>query len=110
MVIKEVREVLDYLCENSLVYDNPSFDCSIIGISTDGRVVYSLSKMIEEFSKENNISYEEAVEFIDYNTLNAYFSGGQMPIVVDDLDGTFEELKELQDHCFEDLDKEEKPE
>ena len=84
MVNKNVRDLLDELCENSIVYESPSFDNSIIGVSTEGSVCYSLSKMIKEFAQENECSEEEALEFIDYNTLNAYCSSGVMPTVVDD--------------------------
>ena len=56
---------------------------AIIGISDDGRLVYSFSKMVECLMLSESMSYEEAVEFIDYNTLRAIpYMGEKAPIVM----------------------------
>lgn len=69
--------------EDAIVFDNPSYDDAIIGTSHDDRVVYSFEKMVECLMKDDGMSYEEAVEFIEYNTLRAipYF-GPNAPIVL----------------------------
>ena len=36
------------LPEDAIVFDNMSYDGSIVGVTTDGRVVYDYDKMIEE--------------------------------------------------------------
>ena len=46
MIIKEIREWLKEVSPDALVFDNPSFDNSIVGLSTDGNVIYDLSKMV----------------------------------------------------------------
>jgi len=82
MVIKEVRNMLD---DNAVVFDNPSFDKSIIGCTEDGAVVYMYDKMVEELMEDDGIDEESAVEFIDYNTIRAlpYASGlGVPPVIV----------------------------
>jgi len=62
------------------------FDGSIIGISNDNRLIYDYKKMIEEFAKDNNCSYFDAEEFIQYNTLRALpyenDKDGMVPIVL----------------------------
>lgn len=71
--LKELdTSVKSYLEENnSIIFENPSFNSSIIGVSTDGRVVYDYNKMIVELSKEDGMSTEEAIEFIEYNTIGS---------------------------------------
>lgn len=69
--------------EDAIVFDNPSYDDAIIGTSHDDRVVYSFDKMVECLMNDDGMSYEEAVEFIEFNTLRAipYF-GPNAPIVL----------------------------
>lgn len=74
----------DELPEGTLVLSSPSYDDSIIGITVDGQLVYDYQKMIDELSKENNISRSEAREFIDYNTVRAiqYMPVDKRPIIL----------------------------
>ena len=69
--------------EDAIVFDNPSYEDAIIGTSHDDRVVYSFEKMVECLMKEDSMSYDDAVDFIEYNTLRAipYF-GERAPIVL----------------------------
>lgn len=85
MIVQSVRDAIADINNCAVVFDNPSFDNSIIGISVDGEVVYSLSKMIEELSSDDGISLEEAQEFIDYNTIRILPYIEQFrPVIVDD--------------------------
>lgn len=60
-----------------------SYDNAIIGITTDGRVVYDYDKMIEELMQDEEWSYEEAAEWIDYNTIRALpYAGPCGPIIM----------------------------
>ena len=72
------------VCENALRFDNPSFDNSIIAVDYYGRLIYDYDLMVEELMKNDNISGEEAVDFISYNTLRSldYQSDIMKPIVV----------------------------
>lgn len=66
------REVLNDLgYEDSVVFENPDYDKAIIGTTDDNRVVYSFEKMVECLMQEDDMTYEEAVEFIEYNTVRA---------------------------------------
>ena len=98
MVNKSLRDMLEEVCaEDALLFDAPSFDNSIIGISTDGAIIYSLSKMVKELQEDEGMSEEDAYEFIDYNTLNAHISGYKEPIILDDMSFIFEDIKEIQE-------------
>lgn len=72
--------------EDSIVLENPSFLSAICGIDENGRIIYSYEKMIEDLMLTENMSYEDAVEFIDYNTIRAIpYMGEKAPIVIYDL-------------------------
>lgn len=72
------------ICENALRFDNPSFDNSIIAVDYYGRLIYDYDLMVEELMKNDNISGEEAIDFISYNTLRSldYQSDIIKPIVI----------------------------
>ena len=71
------------LPEDAIVFDNMSYDGSIIGVTTDGRVVYDFDKMVEELMQDEEWSYEDAVEWIDYNTIRALpYAGPNGPIIM----------------------------
>ena len=86
MIIKEKRQNICAINEDAVLFDNPSFDNSIIGVTINGEVVYSLSKMLNELSNDDNISIDDAYEFIDYNTIRSlsYISMPYKPIIISD--------------------------
>lgn len=65
-----------------VVFSEPSFDDALIGVSDDNRAVYDYWAMVEWLMRTDGMSEEEAMEFIDYNTLRSipYFEGA--PIVM----------------------------
>lgn len=86
---EKFRKALDELAEEReleiLRLENPTFDNSIVGLTEDGRLVYSYGKMVKELSKDDKISTTEAMEFIDYNTLRALpYYGDRAPIIIMD--------------------------
>lgn len=70
--------------KEALRFDNPSFDNSIIAVDYYGRLIYDYDLMVEELMKNDNISGEEAIDFISYNTLRSldYQSDIMKPIVI----------------------------
>ena len=51
------------------------YDDAIVGVAVgfdDSRVVYDVEKMIEICMENGNISYDEAAEWLEYNTFGAY--------------------------------------
>jgi hypothetical protein len=60
-----------------------SYDSALLGVTTDGRAVYDYDRMVEWLMKKEKWSYDEAVEWIDYNTLRALpYMGEDAPIVL----------------------------
>ena len=79
----KIRNKLPY---GSVVFDNVAYDNSIIGVTFNGRAIYDLHCMIDEYMQDNNCSYDEAIEWIEYNTLRALpYINGNMPLVVADI-------------------------
>ena len=80
MVKPEVRERLD---DEALVFDNPAYDNSIIGQTFDGRAIYDVELMAEELAEDDEITLEEAMDFIDYNAIRSLpYAGDKAPVVV----------------------------
>lgn len=84
--IEELKELLtDMGYADAVVFENPSYLDAVIGITDDGAVCYSYEKMIKCLMEEDGIDSEEAMEFIDYNTIRAlpYASSmGTRPVVL----------------------------
>ena len=82
-VNKEIRENLP---EDCTVFDNHAYDNSIIGVSTDGRVVYDFDTMVQELMEDEGWTMEESIEWIEYNTIRALpYLGPNAPIVCEGL-------------------------
>ena len=95
-MFKDVKELKDLLNEleyrDTVVLENPSYLNAIIGITDEGALCYSYEKMIGILMEEDKMEYEDAMEFVDYNTIQAlpYVSSmGVRPIVV--YDGFFKQ-------------------
>ncbi len=73
--------------EGVTIFENPNYDSAIVGMSHDDRVIYDYEKMIEFLMETDGMTYDEAMEFIDYNTIRAipYMPNG--PIVLMPLNG-----------------------
>lgn len=79
MVNNKLRKKLP---RKSIVFDNPSFDNSIIGVQGK-HVIYDFDLMVEELASDDNIPLIEAQEFIEYNTLRTmpYINIKYRPII-----------------------------
>lgn len=60
-----------------------SYDTALIGVTEDNRAVYDFEKMVEWLVETEGFTSEEAVEWIEYNTVRAlpYF-GEEPPIIM----------------------------
>lgn len=76
-------DIRSELPEDSIVFDNFAYDNAIIGYTTDNRVVYDYDRMIEELIIDEGWTYEDAIEWIDYNTIRSLsYAGGNAPIIM----------------------------
>ena len=81
MTAKERLENMGY--DNVLLFSSYSYDDALIGVTVDNRAVYDYEKMVEWLCRTENFTWEEAVDWIDYNTIRALPYGGEAgPIIV----------------------------
>ena len=90
MTLEQLKELITELgYEDVPVFDNSiGFDYAdaFIGMSDEGRAVYSYDKMVEHIMLKEGWTFEEAVEWIEYNTIRAIpYAGPNAPIVVYDV-------------------------
>jgi hypothetical protein len=79
--VKEKLQELGF--EETIILENPSYDTAITGISSNGNLIYDYELMVNYLIEHDNMSYEDAVEFIDYNTIRAIdYMGEFKPIVM----------------------------
>ena len=87
MELEEIKQILiDRGFVGGTIFENPSYCTAFLGVTDEGQLVYSYEKMIEFLVKEDNMTEEEAIEFIDYNTLRTIpYMGSLHRIIVYDL-------------------------
>lgn len=69
--------------EDVIIFDNPSYDDALVGVTEDGRAVYDCDKMVAWLVTTWGITNAEAVEWIEYNTLRALpYAGPKGPLVM----------------------------
>lgn len=68
--------------EDVVILDNFSYDDALIGITTDNRAVYDFEAMVEWLMVTEGWSLEDAVEWIEYNTIRALpYMGPEGPVI-----------------------------
>jgi hypothetical protein len=68
---------------DAVIFINQAYDNSIIGTTFDGRVIYDFDKMVEELMTDEGWTEEEAIDWIEFNTLRALPYGGEKaPLVM----------------------------
>ena len=75
--------LMDQGFKNFIIFENPDYDSAIIGITENNQVVYDYEKMIEHLMQEDDMDYEEAIDFISYNTIRSLpYAGEGAPIIM----------------------------
>ena len=86
-----IDSLKDYLCElgheDAVVLESPDYLSAVAGVSEDGRVIYSYPRMVEHLMLNDGMTYEEAAEFIDYNTIGSLpCMGEKAPIILNEIE------------------------
>ena len=77
------ERLLDAGYDGIIYLTNYSYDDALIGVSEDGRAIYDFEKMIEWLIKKEGWSAEEAIEWIEFNTIRALpYMGSGAPIIM----------------------------
>ncbi len=76
---KTERLLLEAGYEGTIFFTNPSYEDAFLGVSSDDRAIYDYEKMVESLVNHEDMTEDEAREFIDYNA-TFYIEGG--PIIL----------------------------
>lgn len=77
------ERLLDAGYEDVIYLVNYSYDDALIGVSEDGRAIYDYDKMIEWLMDKEGWSYDEAADWVNYNTIRALpYMGDGTPIIM----------------------------
>ena len=69
--------------EDSIVFENPDYDSAIVGVSDNGEIIYDFDKMVQHLVEHDNMTEEEAADFICYNTIRSLpYVGEGAPIIM----------------------------
>lgn len=85
-IFNTVEELREYLTaqehEETTFFENPSFVKAITGITDSGQLIYDYDLMIAAAMEEENWNADEAVDWIEYNTIRSIpYMGHAHPIV-----------------------------
>lgn len=72
--------------ENSIVLECPSYRNAVVGVSEEGRVIYSARIILQDMMIDEGMEYEDAVDHFSYNLLRSLSYMGEMaPIIQYDI-------------------------
>ena len=81
---EETKRLLsEWNLDEMIVFDNPSYETAIVGYDIHtNRIIYDYELMIDYLIENEQMSEEEAVEFIDYNTIRSLDYIENAPIIL----------------------------
>lgn len=68
--------------EDVIIFESPSYDDALIGVTEDNRAVYEYSKMVLWLMAADGLSPEEAADWIEFNTIGALPCAGPLGPVI----------------------------
>lgn len=69
--------------EDSIIFDNPDYDSAIVGVSDNGEIIYDFDKMVQYLVEHEDMTEEEAADFICYNSIRFLpYVGEGAPIIM----------------------------
>ena len=81
MTVEEI--LIDNGYEGIMTFAGPDYEDALIGVSDDNRAIYDFDLMVESLVDHDDMTYEEAVEWIEYNTIRSLpYAGSSAPIIM----------------------------
>lgn len=68
--------------DDVVLLENYSYDDALVGVTEDGRAVYDFDKMVAWLVEKQGFTAEEAVEWIDFNTIRALPYFDNAPVIM----------------------------
>lgn len=82
MTNREILEYCGYDPDDYVLFENPSFDGAIVGVSTNDRVVYDYDLMVMRAMEQEGWTQEEAIDWIEYNTIRSLSYVENAPVIL----------------------------
>lgn len=87
MTNEELRENLlmqydEEVVNGMTMFTSPSYAAAVVAVTHDDRLVYDYNKMVECLMVDDGMTYEEAAEFIDYNTIRTLPYMEKPPVII----------------------------
>lgn len=105
IALNTVKDVFDALAEHAgseeSLEETGIFDNlmpAIVGFSNDNRVIYDYNKILEVYEERDGMTEEEAIEFIEFNTMRVLPYMDRQPIILYPPD---EYVEEKEDGSYE---------
>ena len=77
------EEIRKKLPPDAVIFLNQAYDNSIIGTTFDGRAIYDFDKMVQELVADEGWTEEEAIDWIEFNTIRALpYCGDKPPLIM----------------------------
>ena len=77
------EKLIDQGYEDVVILQDYSYDDALIGVTEDGRAVYDFEKMVSWLMRTEGWTQDEAIEWIEYNTIRALdYAGPKAPIIM----------------------------
>jgi hypothetical protein len=77
------QEIRSKLPPDAVIFLNQAYDNSIIGTTFDGRAIYDFDKMVQELMTDEGWTEEEAIDWVEYNTIRALpYCGDKQPLIM----------------------------
>lgn len=73
--------------DEAYVFKSPQYSDALIGVTEDGRAVYDYRKMVDWLIEQDDMTEEEAEDWIAYNTIRALpYMGDKAPLIMYPID------------------------
>ena len=82
--IEKREQLVDMGFEETILLENPNYESALIGYDVvSGKAIYSYNLMIEHLMTVDGMSEDDAIDFINYNTIRAIpYMGEKSPIIL----------------------------
>lgn len=78
--------LLDQGYEESILLESPTYRNAVLGVSDDGRVIYSERIILEDMMIDEGMDLESALDHFSYNLLRSLpYMGNMAPIILHDI-------------------------
>jgi hypothetical protein len=80
---EEKQEHFENLDPEAMIFGNGDYITALVGYTGDGRAIYDYDLMVEFLKEYEEMTPEEAMEWIDYNTIRTIpYMGNLAPIIM----------------------------